>query len=169
MNKKILLVLLIMCGQQIAKAQDWSKTSWDADELTGKEAYDSYQYTDEIGNSFVYWSNSDAAFRIISASGVFDYEGANQNFWALIGLYDEKDELLEKFEIRFLAVYGIENQANADLIPFRRPIPNPGHCKKLLQFLKQRQGYVRIVAPVFGKRNGFDMKIPCLNNGELEE
>ncbi len=160
--KKLLLVLLFVCGQQIAGAQDWSKTSWDADELTEREAYDSYRYTDEIGNSFVFWSNSDADFRIISALGIFDYEGANHNFWALIGLYDENDELLEKFEIRFLAVEGMGNQAEANLTPFRRPIPNPERCRKLLQFLTQRQGYARIVAPLFGTNNKFDLTVPCM-------
>lgn len=71
--KRIFFFALFCTTYIITSAQNWVSTDHKPDELAGTKAYTSYMYTDSIGNIFVYWSNSNADFRIVCAKGIFDF------------------------------------------------------------------------------------------------
>lgn len=153
---------MVLICHIIVHAQSWETTYHEGDELTGESSYTSYMYTDENGNSFVFQSNHNDDFRIISSSGIFDYVGDIKSFYATIGLYDNNDKLVEKLKIQFIALDGNADQAQPNLIPMIRPIPNPNRCKKTIDYLKNKKGYIRIVAPLYGSHLDFKIKVPCM-------
>ena len=168
MSKRFILLLMVLFSQICVIAQEWVTTHYEEDELTEIQAHDAYRYTDEDENSIVFWSFENTDFRIISGSGVFDYNGTIRSFYAIIGYYDNNDRLIEKNEIQMCAFEGASNQAQANLDPLIRPFPNKRRCQQLQTFLQNNQGYVRIVAPLFGKNSKFDLRVPCMNNSLVE-
>lgn len=161
-------VLAAMC-QISLHAQVWDTTYWEADELTETQAYQSYSYTDNSGNSIVFWSFDDTDFRIVTGSNIFDYNGTIRSFYVIIGYYDSDNNFIEKNEIQMCTFEGAGNQAQANLDPLIRPFPNKKRCQQLHKFLQNNQGYVRIVAPLFGTNVKFDLRIPCVNNTNVVE
>lgn len=163
MNRKLVLLLIALCSQFCVLAQEWTTIHYEEDELTETPEHDSYSYTDEKGNSIVLWSTDNTDFRIISGSDIFDYNGTIRSFYVIIGYYDNDDKLIEKNEIQMCAFEGAGNQAQANLDPLIRPFPNKRRCQQLQTFLQNNQGYIRIVAPLFGKNTKFDLRVPCIN------
>ena len=168
MNKRHILFLMASICQINVIAQEWITTHFEADELTETQAHDSYRYTDENENSIVFWSFENTDFRIVSGSGIFDYNGAIRSFYAIIGYYDNDGKLIEKNEIQMCAFEGAGNQAQANLDPLIRPFPNKRRCQQLQNYLQNNHGYVRIVAPLFGENSKFDFRVPCMNNNFTE-
>lgn len=157
-TKFYFIILATMCQIQL-QAQVWDTTYWDADELLGTPAYQSFTYADNYGNSIVFWSSDDIGFRIITEDYFFD-----DSFHAIIGYYDNNDVLLEKNEIQMWKLEGRLNQAQANLYPLLRPVTNKPRCKQLHEFIQNSKGYVRIAAPLYGTNLIFDLKVPCVNN-----
>lgn len=145
-----------------SQQEGWEITHHDGDELTGDKAYDSFMYNDEDGNSFVYWSDSHDSFRIISNDGIFDYEtfifGAAKPHYYLknikVGYYDENGKLVDSNKTTMMIREGKPNQAGT---------PGLKTGKKVVKYLEQSRGYIRIVAPIYGSNVPFDIKVPCRN------
>lgn len=155
----ILLALLFSINISAQEQKGWEVSHYEGDELRKVEAYDSYMYTDENGNSFVFWSNSKDNFRIISNSGIFDFETSvygNKVYRRVknvtIGYYDDNDKLIDKGKTGMDVADGQEGQAES-------PYLKTG--KKVIKYLEQNSGYVRIVAPIYGSNVPFDIKVPC--------
>lgn len=168
MLKKIFTVaLLAFVFATSAYAQKWEHSVTEADELLGEKGHESWVYSDERGNSFVIWSDEENNFRIISVNGIFDRTGQLTD--ATIGYYDMNNKLIEKTKIGLLVSEGQGNQAHPNMVPMMRPVYNPKRVGKLMQTIKQEQGFVRIIVPLYGTNANFDIKIPCLKNPSAEE
>lgn len=141
-------------------AQKWEINNHEGDELRGTKSYMSYSYTDERGNSFIFWSNSNS-FRITTENGVFDYTISrlgNIDYRKLkitVGYYDNNETLVNKKDIELL----VEDNAQFASKPLSGQ-------KKLIKYIKEEKGYVRILAPLYAKNIPYELKIPCLNNQE---
>jgi hypothetical protein len=86
-------------------AQEWTITEHKADALKKQDAYTSYKFDDENGNSFVYWTWSfkDGDFRIVnSSSHIFNYESSDTGkiMRITIGFYDSQDNLVDNSNIK---------------------------------------------------------------------
>lgn len=146
----------------------WVITKQKADELKGIEAYTSYTYNQPGEGSFVFWGFEEYQFRIISENGIFNYEsGYNQYSGSYsgesitVGLYDDQDTLIEKFNMwldrdkskggNFLNTRNAGGMSN--------PVGQKGKVKKIFKHLQGNSGYVRIVAARYNHAD-FDIKIP---------
>ena len=138
----------------------WSSNGHKGDELKGTEAYFSYTYEDAEGNNFIYWSNSDYNFRIISHSHIFDYNIYDQ-IGITIGFYSADDKLIEKKTN--MRLYVSSKEAHFASLPAKKI------GRKVLQYLNENKGYIRIIAPLYGTIANFDIKIPCINKELIEE
>ncbi len=170
MLKKIFSAAVIVCTFAFnAQAQKWEHFVTEADELIGEAGHESDMYTDENGNGFVMWSDESENFRVFSGSSIFDFVGDYRTVMATIGYYDTNNKLIEKNDIQLLVSDGRATQAEPNMIPMIRPFPNKKRVKMLLDYVQNKQGYVRIIAPLYGTNAKFDIKIPCLKNPKPTE
>lgn len=170
MLKKIFSAAVIVCTFAFnAQAQKWEHFVTEADELIGEAGHESDMYTDETGNVFVMWSDESENFRVISGTSIFNFVGDIRSVMATIGYYDMNNKLIEKNDIQLLVSEGQANQAEPNMIPMIRPFPNKKRVKMLLDYVQNKQGYVRIIAPLYGTNGKFDIKIPCLKNPKPTE
>lgn len=168
MFKRIISVAFILCAFAFnLQAQNWEHFVTEADELLDLASHESWIYSDEQGNSFVIWSDEEENFRIVSNNGNFDRTGKLAD--AIIGYYDMENKLIEKTKIGLLISEGQGNQAHPNMVPMARPVYNKKRVEKLMQTIKHEQGFVRIIVPLYGTNELFDIKIPCLNNPQSEE
>jgi len=137
----------------------WHSTVFKADELKGTESYISYMYEDEGENSFIYWSNNDQNFRIISGSHIFDYN-SSKLITVTIGLYSSDDKLIDKSNTTLLVSRDNSHFAS---------VPGKKVGKKVLNYLNEDEGYIRIIAPLYGTLVSFDIKVPCMKKELIEE
>lgn len=158
-----LLTLLSICNATNAQS-GWVTTKFNADELKGTNAYFAQSYTDKTGNSLTIWSDEDDYFRILSGSHIFDYTVTYslKEVIAIVGFYDKNDNFIEKIQMTFLPED--DNPRIAHNSVFLATNRKKG--KKVIQYLKNEFGYIRIVAPLYGSTSGFDMKIPCLKTAD---
>lgn len=150
------------------QAQSWERTEHHADALKGTESYTSFMYTTPSVGSFVCWSNNPNSFRIINEAGIFNYTsyynqylGTVRGLDVIIGLYDENDNLKEKFKIWL----DCESDKPTFLEAINRgalfnPVGRKKKIKKTLKHLTSGKGYVRIIADTYGTSPNFDLKIP---------
>lgn len=170
MSKKILFVALIaFVFSATANAQKWEHFVTEADELIGEAGHESDMYTDETGNVFVMWSDESENFRVISGTSIFNFVGDIRSVMATIGYYDMNNKLIEKNDIQLLVSEGQANQAEPNMVPMIRPLPNKKRVKMLLNYIQKKEGYVRILVPLYGTNGKFDIKIPCINNPKAAE
>ena len=152
----------------VAEKNGWVLTTHEADELIGNDEYNSLVYVGSENKTIVLWDDNDKDFRIICNDGnIFDYK-VGSNGWSLntnmklfvatIGYYDSNNKLLKKKECGF-RIEG--NASEARSIKYGMG-GNEG--KRIVAFLKNEKGYIRIIAPLFNTRKNFDFKVPCLNN-----
>ena len=170
MFKKIISAAIIVLAVAFnVQAQKWEHFVTEADELTGETGYESDMYTDETGNVFVMWSNESENFRVISGTSIFNYVGDIRSVMATIGYYDLNNKLIEKNDIQLLVSEGQGNQAEPNMVPMIRPFPNKKRVRILLDYVQKKQGYVRILVPLYGTNGKFDIKVPCLKNPQPTE
>lgn len=155
----ILLALIFSINISAQEQKGWEVDHHEGDELRKVQEYDSYMFTDENDNTFVYWSNSNDNFRIILSRGIFDYDTSvyGRNVYrrvknVTVGYYDENGKLIDSGKTVMDAQDGQAGQAE-------NPYSKTG--KKVIKYLEQNKGYVRIVAPVYGSNVPFDIKVPC--------
>lgn len=143
----------------------WNYVEFEADELLGNDGYTSLCY-DTPDGSIVLWDDNTKDFRIVSNNGVFDSK-VDRNGWsleykslfhAIIGYYDENDNLIDKRKCCF-EVGKNHSQGNSVKYGTSRY-----EGKYVIFYLTKQKGYVRIVASLYSTNKMFDMKIPCINN-----
>jgi len=154
--KKIFIFSIMCLFAVFANAQGWTSDFHEADELKGQKAYTCYSFTNETG-MFVFFSDPDDLFKIATFDGFFDY-GRYHTTHVIIGLYDEDDKLIDKID------YWIYVQKDNSSIAF----DNGKKPKKVINYLKQNKGYIRIIADRYGK-SSFDFKVPCLDTHNVSE
>lgn len=163
MKKTINILIAILSMMEIANAQSgWSSTEFEADELKGQPAYTALSYTDNQGNRLTMWSNEDNYFRITSCSHIFNYtvSGSLKEVGATVGFYDTSDNLIEKNQMTFWPNDDNPRIAHNSIFLSR----NKKKGKKVIQYLRNEEGYIRIIAPLYRSISGFDLKVPCLKS-----
>jgi hypothetical protein len=130
-------------------AQEWFVKEHKADALKKQKAYTSYRFTDNDDNSFIYWSWSlkDGDFRIsTSSSHIFDYNSSDY-MQITVGFYDNQDNLIDNGNYRVK----VEKDRQ-----FAR-----GSKKSIIKYLNEQEGYVRIIAPLYGTTVNYEIKVLC--------
>ena len=147
----------------LADKNGWVSHVFEADELIGNEEYTSLMYSNECG-SIIVWNNENKKFRIISNDGVFDSKVTQWNFGykslftAKVGYYDINGKLLSKTTCLF-EIGANHSQGNS-----MRNNWGVNEAKTIIPYLREKKGFVRIVAPLSGTNSRFDIKVPCMNN-----
>lgn len=161
MRKIMALFSMLMTAVCSFAQVGWSSTVHHADELKGTEEYTSYVYTDSKGDYIVIWSNTDEDFRIASNGHIFNYNsGGTKWFSSTVGLYDENGKLIEKVGIDFDA--HDDNPRIADnSTAFRR---QKKAANKIITFIRNEKGYIRIIASLYGTTNDYDIEVPCFKS-----
>ncbi len=146
----------------------WEITKQEADELKGNEAYTINMYSVPGEGSFVFWGFDEYQFRIISDDGIFNYDSGYNRYSGsysgesiTVGLYDDNNKLIEKFNMwldKDRSKGGhILNTRNAGSLG--NPVGQKGKVKKIFKHLQGKSGYVRIIATRYNRAD-FDIKIP---------
>ena len=151
-----------------AEKNGWIVTTHEADELIGNDEYNSIAYIGDDDSKIVLWDKNDKDFRIICNEGnIFDYKvGSNgwsfntnmKLFVATVGYYDSNNKLLKKKEC------GFQIEGNASEARSIKYGMGGNEGKRIVAFLKNEKGYIRIIAPLYNTRRKFDIKVPCMNN-----
>ena len=163
--KKIFLTMVVCLmatmGANSQNNNGWVKIFFEADELTDT----SMEYENEIG-SVVLWDNEDKVFRVISKDEMFNGKVENWTlgkhktiFTAIIGFYDINKKLVKKTKCTF-EIGANHHEGNA----IRNPYYTKNDRKDIIEYLKNGNGFVRIVAPLSLTNKNFDIMVPCLNN-----
>lgn len=168
--KRILIVLFtLLCISIITKAQSgWQTTSFDADELKDQEAYSAFFYTDDDGNRLTMWSNEDDYFRITSSSHIFNYElttSALKIVNVTVGLYDKDNNLIEKIKMTF---WPNDDDPAKAISSYLMP-KDKKKGRKVMQYLKNEEGYIRLLAPLYRSNSGLDMRVPCIKSADKNQ
>ena len=164
--KRLLTIALMAVLTLAAGAQEvgvWSSGMNEADELTGSVAGPWYRYDVNGVGSFILWDFDGWSFKVLTEKGAFDVwrnEGTYATVYYVsvkIGLYDNENNLIEKFDDTIEADYNSMKSAwinkNWPYTPGKRK-----KLKKMLRALKDGSGHVRIVIPRKSMPD-FDMKI----------
>lgn len=154
MKKYLLFILTMFCFTSVYA--QWSTTHHEADQMKKMEAYDSYSYTNEVGDKFIFWSNSPKNFRIISSESIFNYNGNARWVNLEIGFYDENGNFIEKIVTNGRA--DNDEPSRLENMSFTKG------AKKIISYIKEQKGSVRFLAPLYGVSSGFDFTIPCMKN-----
>ena len=151
---------MLLCFPMIAYAQ-WEVMETEADELKGTSGSTYYVFTDPNVGKFAYMSNYQFAIRcndgdIFNVQSVDQYTGQT----VLIGLYNNNDQLLEKFtmwmdEAKNMGYKYLRTRNQGGMF---NPVGQKGKVKKILKHLNSGSGYVRIVTALYNALD-FDLKI----------
>lgn len=154
--KKFLFIIVFIGIQLSAVGQSWSTTEHKSDAMKKTKAYTSYKFEDASGNQFIYWtwSEKDGDFRIITNQDIFNY-GERRFIAVNIGFYDNQDNLLDKSTITLK----VEEDPQFARVPYKKKT-----AVKTIKYLNENEGYVRIIAPLYGTTREYDIKVPCKKN-----
>lgn len=153
--KRYLLIALVTFNFNFAYSQ-WVTIHHDADPMNKTGCYDSYSFTDSVGNKFIMWSDSDKRFRLISSEHIFNYNAESHMVFVNVGFYDERDNFIEKVEID-----GHVNKSEPTMLENQF---SSKKVKKIISYIKEQKGSVRFRVPLYGKAYGLDFIVKCLNN-----
>ena len=163
--RKLLLGLILVLSVPMA-AQNWTKFEVKGDELKGTKDHITYQYNEDT-MYFQFDEENDKQFIVKTEKAAFHYlidELGNRINLAIVGLYDTNDKLIERIEITFEATEFL-NIAKPCRYTIKGGLTNNlKRCKKVLNFIKNQKGYVRIILPLYDDTTDFDLKIPTLQN-----
>lgn len=171
--KKILFVLVsfVMSVSVFAQGK-WIETKIEADEFKGTKECTAYSFANEVG-AFTYWSNKDGQYRLQTFGGAFNYEkgygqwvGHYCGIKVKIGLFDENDKMLEKFDMWLDCKDGdgpVTIAETRDAGGMGNPCGQGKKVKKIMKHLNEKKGYVRFFADLYNEAD-FDLKVQCKNN-----
>jgi len=163
--KKVLLSIMMLMAAMTVGAQDgrWEKHAVEGDELKGIEPTTAYVYVQEGMGGFVFWHNDDSRFCIISPKVMFNTTVSNGDTGtlALVGFYDNDGNMKEKINLwltldtnsGYHKLFAIDWNNNPLIKNHKKNI------KKVLEAVKQGDGYVRILTGRY-QTDDFDLKIP---------
>lgn len=168
--KKNILVLMMMILTLPMVAQTWGTKTIQGDELKGTQNQIVTAYIDEYKT--LYFSTvRDNYFKILTSKSLFDYSptwigASGKNLvMGIVGIYDIEEKLIEKIEILF----EVEDNRGTVLHPNKYTKMggnNFKRCKKILDYIKNEQGYIRIILPLYD--SVFDFKVPTLKSYDDE-
>lgn len=163
--KKILvlsIMMLVTTINAIAQSGEWQTVHQEEDELTGQKSGDVMIFSDSEVGAFICWGFDTPQFRLMSSNGIFNYivSSGYIGMEVLVGLYNEKGELKEKFNMwldkdedkagQYLSTRNAGTMFN--------PVGQKKKVKKIFNQLCSGTGYVRIVAERYNNPT-FDLKI----------
>lgn len=166
--KKVLFTILMLSAVMTGSAQgEWEKTIVEGDPLKGTETSTVYIYSVPGMGSFIFWTWDTYQFRLVSETAQFNIESGYNNFVGSfsgatvhVGIYDDNDTLLEKFDMWLDKENNRGNQCirtrNAGTMS--NPVGQKGKVKKIFKALKANTGYVRILTERFNHAD-FDIRI----------
>lgn len=157
--KKVLLTLCFLFAFTFTSSAQsgWSITYKKADELLGEKAVTSFMYK-SLAGSFVFWDNTEERFRLNTYKGIFNYHGQYMRFLATVGIYDSDNNLVKSMKV--IMSCPSDQPSSAFSYSDRK---DKKLAKDIISFLKTpSDGYIRIVAPIYGSNPDLDIKIPCL-------
>ena len=169
MNRIILMGLLGLLGamgvvgESCVMAQgEWAVDHVKADELKGQAEETAYVYKVDGMGAFVCWGFDKYQFRLWSSEAQFDIDsaGGRSGVVVTVGIYNDNDELAEKFEM------WLDKESNSgnryvrtrDAGTMNNPVGQKGKVKKIMNVLNGGKCYVRILADRF-ETEGLDMRI----------
>ena len=159
------LLIFFLIFATLPMFAQWSKTVVKGDELKGTSDGVNCVYSDDFKH-IAFNEKSDNYFIVVTDKSFFNYSsirGSNRRFIVdgLVGLYDNQDKLIERIEITF------ETMEKPTTVYPNKYTSKGGNnlkrSKKVIDYLKNENGYVRIVLPLYNGEE-FDLKIPTLNN-----
>ena len=159
--KKIFAIALLLLAGLTVSAQGWTTADYAGDELKGTAPYTAYQYSDPKMGSYVSWGWEDPDFRLITNSGIFHKQlcyawyGQFYAFKVLVGIYNSKGELQEKF---FLFMES-EAASIQDKIHLSSLKSERKKAKKIIKALTKDKGLVRFVCARYNQAD-FDLYVP---------
>ena len=166
--KKVITAIVMMLVALTTNAQGkWEKTTIDGDPLKGTVASEVYIYTVPEMGSFVFWNWDTYQFRLTSDACQFNietrynrYDGVLTGIIIHIGIYDDNDRLLEKFDMWLDKESNKANQfvRTRNAGGMANPVGQKGKVKKIFKALQGDKGYVRILTERYN-RTDYDIKI----------
>ena len=165
MKKIATITIMLLVAAMTAGAQDgrWEKRAVEGDELKGVEPTTSYVYVQKGMGGFVFWQNNDSRFCIVSPKVMFNTTVSNGDTGtlAIVGFYDSDGNMKEKINIwmtldtnsGYHRLFAIDWNNNPLIKHHKKNI------KKVLEAVKQGDGYVRILTGRY-QATDFDIKIP---------
>lgn len=170
--KKVLFIFVMCIITMCVNAQKWENTVFPADDFKGTTAYTAYTYTDNTG-MFVFWSNKDNQYKLVSKVGMFNYDSGyskySGNYCGItvkVGLYDNNNKMIDKFDMWLDCDKGdgpVTTAYTRDRGAMFNPVGQAKKVKKIMKHLKNEKGYVRFFTDLYNA-NDFDFKVPCIKN-----
>lgn len=165
--KKVFILFAMLTTLNVGAQGVWEKTTIEADELKGQVGGEVMIYTVSQMGSFVCWGWDNYQFRLTSDEAQFNinagynqYSGSYAGVSILVGIYDNNDKLIEKFNMWLDREDNVGNRfvrtRNAGTMS--NPVGQKGKVKKIFKALQSNSGYVRIVTERFNTTD-FDIKI----------
>lgn len=129
----------------------WFIVENEADELVGTKAGSQYLYTNGTLDISIFPEQS----RMVMGGDrvIFDV-GTDDCVNGIIGLYDENNRLIDKYETYLNCSGGKYGQGKA----------YNAATGFAFSHIKNHKGYVRFVFPTWGNSVAFDFTVPCLQN-----
>ena len=172
--KKVLVLLVLALSAFMVNAQNWQKFHQDADELLNKTSMDGMIYTvDEF--SFIYWDTIEDDFILVSPT-IFNYEtglfsgaaSGGERVYGIIGIYDKDGNLLKKYDkYVFETTNGVTYQVHSNKYSHKGG-NNKKNAKKIINYIKNSNGFVRFVIPLYNTTDKFDLKVKCLGVSSIK-
>lgn len=159
--KKLFFVLSLMIISLEMNAQ-WYKMHNDADELKGIKESESYMFLNKEIGSFIIRGLNTYWYGLQLYDGIFNvmYEDGKRGCIALVGLYDDDNNLVNKFNMWLDANDDYTFLYTRNMGTMLNPVGQKGKVKQILNKIKNGEGYIRIVVPKYP--NGeFDLVIPA--------
>ena len=161
MKKLMTIALVLLVGLTACAQGKWTYSNFQADELKGQQAYTAYQYEVPGVGSYVSWGWDDPDFRLITQKGIFNesicYEwyGSFRAYRVLVGIYDAKGELQDKFYVQMYK----ESSGPGDKIHLSSMKKQRKLAKKIAKALSDGDGFVRFVCARYSQSD-FDLTVP---------
>lgn len=105
------------------------------------------------------WSNEDNYFRITSSYHIFDYT-LEKIVNVIVGFYDKDNNLIEKINMTFWP----NDDDPTEAISSHVMLKNKKKGRKVMQYLKNEEGYIRLLAPLYRSNYDFDLRVPCIKS-----
>lgn len=159
--KKLLFITTFLLSLN-AHAQ-WSVKHTQADELTG--AIESCQYTYTTSTGVFQYDTNTNMYQIATTDGIFNTERISgyRGSSIIIGLYSSEDKLLDRITMWLDTPEGYPHVLRTRYAStMSTPVGQKKKVAKILNHLNQTTGYIRILAPLYGKPT-LDLKVPHMS------
>lgn len=160
--KKLFLSITFALTFPMCTHAQWFVSKTEADELKGTPAITNYYFNSESG-AFCYFIET-GMFSVGTKNGIFNTEYASsvgeRGTSIIIGLYNIDHSIKEKITMWLdssSGSYNILHTRNAGTM--NNPVGQKKKIKKIYEHLTTTDGYIRIIAPIYGKAD-LDMIVP---------